>query len=137
MHVKLESEGVILNYGAVQGLSLSYTNEQLSFTVRERDHDLNIQDIMGAAITPGEYHYVVAVYDYDMNQARLYINSIEQATKDFDPRELASNTDLVIGGADGFDFTGDLSCLIIYDRALTLEEMSEIRRCSIQEITGG
>ena len=92
---------------------------------------------MYADVTLEEYHYIVAVYDYDMNQGRVYIDNVEVQTKDYSERQLGSDLDLRIGGADDFHFSGDMSCLVIYDRALTVEEIAELAPCNVAEITGG
>ena len=85
-------------------------------------------------ITPRQWHYVAATYDHRTGVATVWRNNIPIAQRFIGrfPQGLATNYPIVIGQkpGDGRIFRGKISCLQIYNYAMTsLQMRSQMKRC--------
>lgn len=135
LHVYPESNGTILNFGTESGLGLSIVpdgdSHKLVFQVKPRDGSAT----MTAEFTQIEIEtrsYIAATYDYSTGQATVFVNNVAGTTVTFDtPVELHTSENLIMGGLTDSWFLGDVSCVRVYDRALTMAEISENEACPI------
>ncbi|MBB5938008.1 LamG-like jellyroll fold domain-containing protein [Streptomyces zagrosensis] len=80
----------------------------------------------------GEWAHVVAVYDYDIGQMKLYVNGVLKATEAFTTPWLA-NGPVTMGAADypdgtGGFFQGDVDEVRMYDRVISDDEVRQLFR---------
>lgn len=78
----------------------------------------------------GQWNHVVLTYDADTNARKIYLNGGEAKTSDTSVSDFIGNADLNIGrwirnGGDQY-WTGRIDDLKIYNRALTLAEVTDI-----------
>jgi len=79
-----------------------------------------------------KWHYVGASYDHNRGTATLWIDGKDVQHINLGKLELSTDSDIQIGGGrgKGDSFQGKISCIQIYDRALTREEVTAMRdRC--------
>ncbi|MFE6775287.1 LamG-like jellyroll fold domain-containing protein [Streptomyces sp. NPDC057702] len=80
----------------------------------------------------GEWAHVVAAYDYDAGELKLYVNGTLKATEAFTTPWLARGH-LTLGGAEYADgiggfFRGDLDEVRLYDRVISDDEVRQLFR---------
>ena len=79
-----------------------------------------------------KWQFVGASYDYDSGTATLWIDGKDVQQMYLGKFELSTNRDIRIGSGQGKgdSFEGRISCLQIYDKALTRDEVTAMRnRC--------
>lgn len=134
MHVLIRNEGFVLNYGDGSALSLVYLEGQLWF----RPLEYLVGDTMvyqiNSTITTDEWHFVVVTHDYNTLTTSMYIDGEMASSAQLvsSAMDLATVGDLFIGATatgDAPQFSGDISCLQIFDRALMVDEMMAVAMC--------
>lgn len=99
---------------------------------------------VSANMTYNEWISVAATYDYHLGVAQLYINGEVAMEKSIGQQLLATHgRELRVGGVyDQLLFYGSMSCLQIYNRALSQEDVQNylsecpLRKCQILECLG-
>ncbi len=82
-------------------------------------------------IDTGKWYRVAANYDFTLGRARLYIDGAKRGEKTFTPGMMIhSKGHIRLGG-----FLGDVSCLQVFDRALTSHEIEDFRKCPLSRFT--
>ena len=79
-----------------------------------------------------QWHYVGVSYDHNSGTATLWVNGKDVQQMSLEKMELSTDRDIQIGSGQGKgdSFQGRISCLQIYDRALTREEVIAVKnRC--------
>ena len=88
--------------------------------------------LLAAKILPYRWNYVGASYDKDTGVAKLYINTRMVAKRKIGKMQLSTNSNAVAGAKPGDKkrFRGMISCIQIYNRALTTAQVIVVRnRC--------
>ena len=82
-----------------------------------------------------KWQYVGASYNYNTGSATLWIDGTHMQQMNLGKVELSTDKDIRIGSGHGKgdSFEGRISCLQIYDKALTRDEVSAVRNRCFQE----
>lgn len=101
---------------------------------RRLDSD-QFQRIEGGDFTPGELSTMTGVFNYQDGELALFVDGEEEtrtsnfqtagSTSDTDSLNIRIGADAVLGNPRGF-FTGQIAELIVYDRALSVEEIGDV-----------
>ncbi|XP_022783643.1 uncharacterized protein LOC111324362 [Stylophora pistillata] len=92
-------------------------------SVNNGNHSINLQN---------KWQYIGVSYDHNTGMAILWINGKDVQKKYLGKFELSTDNDIRVGGGQGKgdSFQGQISCLQIYDRALTGVEVADVKnRC--------
>lgn len=87
-------------------------------------------------ILDNKWQYVGASYDRNSGTAKLWIDGKDVQQMNLGKLELRTDRDIQIGSGqgNGDSFEGRISCIQIYDRALTREEVTAVRnRCFMDD----
>lgn len=84
---------------------------------------------------PNRWQYVGTSYNYNTGTATLWIDGIDVQQMNLGKVELSTDKDIRIGSGQGKgdSFEGRISCLQIYNKALTRDEVSAVRNRCFQE----
>lgn len=88
--------------------------------------------LLSATVQPNRWQYVGTTYDYKTGVAKLYVNGRVVARKRIGRFKLATNYPIRVGSkiGDGRHFKGRISCIQIYNRALTARQIAaRAKRC--------
>ena len=112
-----------LNSNSVMVQFLERSGKFLSFF---SNHTVSLQN---------KWQYVGTSYDYNTGTATLWIDGIDVQQMNLGKVELSTDKDIRIGSGqgEGDSFEGRISCLQIYDKALTRDEVSAVRNRCFQE----
>ena len=75
------------------------------------------------------YCQVIATYDYNTHTAKLSVKGVEDTWPFNEAIEIHTLGDLIFGGVEDQPFVGELSCVLVYDRILTDDEMAGLATC--------
>ena len=102
---------------------LERSGESLSFL---RNHSVSLQN---------KWQYVGTSYNFNTGIATLWIDGIDVRQMNLGKVELSTDKDIRLGSGQGKgdSFEGRISCLQIYDKALTRDEVSAVRKRCFQE----
>ena len=134
MYVYIESEGFVMNYGRDESrVGFYYEGSQLQVRFRERDQGIGLGETVDATLDQAKWYQVGVTYDYETAEAKMYVDGAEVDSKTFsEKRTLSTNDDLYFGAngnTDLSDFRGAVSCVYVYDRAITTEEIIATATC--------
>ncbi|XP_077999182.1 uncharacterized protein LOC144452048 [Glandiceps talaboti] len=103
--------------------------------VRFVKRDMVFTDAVTAdVLTQNEWSFVGASYNYDTGDAKLWQNGKEVATLNIGQVELATQYEARMGARIGDPrfFSGMITCMQVYDTALTAEEIQEAEiQCAV------
>ncbi len=135
LHLIVEAEGSIINFGQEQGVGLNVisTGEDsfdILFIPRERGGTVGIKNAQ-SSIIPRQWVFVAAVYKYQTGTGELYLDGRKSGSFKLDNKAvLHTNEDIYIGSVvDGDDFTGSIACLRIYDAAWSTNDIKAANTC--------
>ncbi|XP_032221892.2 uncharacterized protein LOC116604106 [Nematostella vectensis] len=82
----------------------------------------------------GVWYSVAFVYDYETGTQRLYLNGVKAAEGTPGKQELGTNREIRMGAVvhDPRYFRGYITCLQIYDQALSQEEIKQVMHACTQ-----
>jgi hypothetical protein len=136
MQINPAEAGILFNYGNDEyGLSLAISQQnRLKFRVREREKSLGFaEEAESEALVLGQWSFIAVTYDYNTGMAKIFVNEKETGKYEFaTPRLIETSKDVRFGnveGQSGFNYKGLMSCVQVYDRALTSDEISKKRQC--------
>ena len=121
-------DGRIFTYGdSGDGVYLMQTEPfGLSWRLIRRDFALGVNELVVApnVLVPEQWNHVVATYDYLSGWASILVNGLLATQMNVGSRVLATQEKIWVGGVSGDDrsYVGLMSCLQIYNKALSLEE---------------
>ena len=112
----LDGNSVMVQFMERSGKSLSFLS----------NHTVSLQN---------KWQYVGTSYNYNTGTATLWIDGIDVQQMNLGKVELRTDRDIRIGSGqgNGDSFEGRISCLQIYDKALTRDEVVAIRNRCFQE----
>lgn len=112
----LDRNSVMIRFLERSGRSLS----------RLSNHTVSLQN---------KWQYVGTSYNFNTGTATLWIDSIEIQQMNLGKVELSTDKDIRIGSGQGKgdSFEGRITCLQIYDKALTRDEVAAVRNRCFQE----
>ncbi|XP_070535747.1 uncharacterized protein [Ptychodera flava] len=87
--------------------------------------------LVADVLTLNEWHYVGASYDYNTGLAKLWYNGEDVDVQDIGIKTLRTNYNIRVGyqGHDNRVLKGRVSCLQLYDRALSGDEIMSVKDC--------
>ncbi len=101
---------------------------------RRLDSD-EFQRIEGGELTPGQLSTMTGVFDYQAGELTLLVDGEQETqvsdfqtagnTSDTDSLNIRIGADAVLGNPRGF-FTGQIAELMVFDRALSVEEIGDV-----------
>ena len=136
------SFSILVHFKAEGSGSLLYQTDGCHLVINSTHLLFSVNSLVGESVTIthdisyNEWYYIGAEFDYNTNKAMLYISENEGAfivIAEDAPFTDNINTagDIMIGGdfmESGY-FSGSVSCLQVYDRALLEDEITEKRTC--------
>ena len=110
------------------------TSQTSSFTAQFTDRSGKLTAILNQDVVSlsNKWQYVGASYDYNSGTATLWIDGQDVQQIIMGKLELSTDKDIQIGSGQGKgdSFEGRISCIQIYDSALSKEEVAAVRnRC--------
>lgn len=135
MQVYPMEQGLLFNYGNNEyGLNLAFLDPgKLKFTVREREKSPGFaEEAESNALVKDKWNYIAATFDYNTATAKIFIDGKEAGKFVFAKQRLIETSqDVRLGNIAerGFNFKGLISCVQVYDRALTASEIGQKRQC--------
>lgn len=132
---------VLLHFKAEKSGSLLYQENGIHLFVNDSSLILNVlgsngeKVIITQDIKYQEWYYIAAVYDYDMDMALLYSSqngamlTTQSASTEFSELLSTSGNYHLGGSVESNEFEGSVSCLQVYDRALSIDEVPDHREC--------
>lgn len=128
-YLDINSRGVglnTLNSNSVLVQFLERSGKSLSFL---SNHTVSLQN---------KWQYVGTSYNYDSGTATLWIDGMDVQQMNVGKVELSTDKDIRLGSGQGKgdSFEGRISCLQIYDKALTRDEVIAVRKRCFQDGRG-
>ena len=133
VHIYPETDGTLIYFGDEnRGLRLTLSAGELTFMIFDTVNNLTSElKVSGSIKDMNKWHYVAAIYDFNVPEIRLSIDGKVEKTPSQD-RILPTDTENVYFGINSQlleSYAGRISCVQIYDRALPGDEITEKEDC--------
>ncbi len=131
MHVQPHDVGNLLSFGGPEGHGLSISeDDKLTFSPVGQTPGAPLEGPKTDIDISNKWQYVAMTYDYTGGAGKVYIDGNEKNSVQIGKNIMKTDEDIEVGGGN---FTGLISCLRIYDRALTRQEINDAKACPLGE----
>ena len=131
-----EQEKGSIFYFAQQGFGfgvrfLINENDRFSAILRRSDNFTMIKTTTSKILEPRTWHFVGTTFNFTSGEFRIWLNGSKENEKWIEePVEISTQLNVIMGAFSG-NFKGRISCVQLYDRVLTEQEIDETKNlCS-------